>query len=102
MATLYETSGRTKEISPANGVHWTAEELRALVGGYTEVVSTIDGTFMVVNEAYKVLDLELNIPATRLYIHGRSDVILGPAVVVDTRLELDGPRDEEGLQEDVH
>jgi hypothetical protein len=97
MATLYLPDGRTKELRPANGVHWTPEELRSLVQGYTEVVPTIDNTFMVVNEAYKVVTppFELNIPATRLYKHGRQDVILGPALVVDTKLELYGPKEEE-------
>jgi hypothetical protein len=83
-----------KVIRPS-GAHWTREELQDLIGGYPEVLRTIDGEFMVVNEAYKVLDLELNIPATRIYEHGRRDVIMGPALVVDNRLELDGPRDDD-------
>jgi hypothetical protein len=93
MALLIEPTGRTKEIRPGNGSHWTLEELQGLVGGYIEVVRTIDGGFMVINEHGKVLDppLELNIPATRCYVHGRKDVILGPALVVDTREELDAP-----------
>jgi hypothetical protein len=95
MATLYMTDGRTKEVRPSNGVHWTLEELQGFVGGYIELVSTIDGRFMVINEEGKLKELELNIPATRLYIHGRRDVILGDALVVDTKLELDGPDDED-------
>jgi hypothetical protein len=91
---LYLPDGRTKQVRPANGAHWTTEELRGVVGGHTEVLRTVDGEFMVVNEAYKVVSppLELNYPATRLWVEGRRDVILGPALVVDTRLELDGPR----------
>lgn len=95
MATLYQIDGRVKEIHPANGVHWTLAELQALVGGNRAVVSTIDGRFMVINDMGKLEDLELNIPATRLYLHGRNDVIVGNAVVVDTRLEMDGPDGEE-------
>ena len=96
-STLYMTDGRTKEVRPSNGVHWTLEELQGFVGGYFEVVGTVDERFMVINELGKILQspLELNIPATRLYIHGRRDVILGDALIVDTRLELDGPEDEE-------
>ena len=96
-STLYMTDGRTKEVRPSNGVHWTLEELQGFVGGYIEVVGTVDERFMVINELGKVLQppLELNIPATRCYIHGRRDVILGDALIVDTRLELDGPEDEE-------
>ena len=94
---LYQTDGRVREIRPS-GSYWTREELEALVGGCPEVVCTIDNRLMVVNDCGKVMNppLELNIPATRLYVHGRKDVILGPAVVVDTKEELDGPEDGEG------
>jgi hypothetical protein len=90
---LYQPDGRTRELRPSNGVHWTREELQDLVGGPIEEVCTIDGRFMVVNDLGKLQKLELNIPATRLYIHGRKDVIMGNAVVVDTRLELDEPEE---------
>jgi hypothetical protein len=94
MATmLYQPDGRTKQIQPA-GTHWSVAELQALVGGNPEVVSTVDQKFMVINDEGKLLGLELNIPATRIYLHGRKDVIMGNAVVVDTRLELDGPEEE--------
>lgn len=94
---LYTPDGRTKEVRPANGIHWTLAELQSFVGGYVEVLRTVDGGFMAINELGKVVDppLELNIPATRLYIHGRKDVILGPALVVDTKEELDGPDKKE-------
>lgn len=103
---LYMTDGRTKEVRPSNGVHWTLEELQGFVGGYVEVVRTVDGRFMVINELGKVLrpPLELNIPASRLYVHGRRDVILGDALIVDTLLEMNGPKedDEETNGEDAH
>jgi len=84
-------------IAPA-GEHWSLEELQVLVGGYVEVVRTIDGRFMVINELGKVVvpHLPLNKQATRIYQHGRVDPILGPAVVVDSREELDGPEESEG------
>jgi len=101
---LYMTDGRTKEVRPSNGVHWTLEELQGFVGGYIEVVRTVDGRFMVINEMGKLKEMDLNIPATRLYIYGRHDVILGDAVVVDTLLEMNGPEDddEETNGEDAH
>ena len=97
MATLYSVDGRVKGIRPSNGVNWSLEELQTLVGGYIEVVLTVDNRFMVINEQGKVMNppLEANFPATRLYLHGRRDYIAGPAVVVDTKLELDGPDDDE-------
>jgi hypothetical protein len=93
MAVLYTPDSRVKEVQPANGRHWTLEELQAIVGGYVEVVRTVDHCFMVINEEGKIQTppLPLNIPATRLYVHGRKDVILGPALVVSTRAELDAP-----------
>jgi hypothetical protein len=39
--------------------------------------------------------LDLNIPATRIYQHGRVDPIVGPALVVDTKAELDGSDDKD-------
>jgi len=97
MATLYSVDGRVKEIRPSNGVNWSLEELQTLVGGYIEVVRTVDNRFMVINELGKIMNppLEANFPATRLYLYGRRDYIAGPAVVVDTKLELDGPDDDE-------
>ncbi len=93
MTSLYLTDGRVKTVHPANGKHWTLDELQALVGGYIQIVSTVDGRYMVINDNGKIEHLDLNIPATRLYIFGRQDVIMGPAVVVDTMYELDGPED---------
>jgi hypothetical protein len=75
------------------------EELQTLVGGYFEVVSTIDGRFLVLDDNGKLKQKPLNKAATRLYIHGRSDVIVGDAMLVDTRLELDGPDEEEADDE---
>ena len=92
---LYQTDGRVLEVRPSNGLHWTREELTALVGGVPEVVRTNDDRFMVVNDAHQLLELEPNYPATRLYIRGRKEPICGPAVVVDTRLEIDGPAKED-------
>lgn len=96
---LYLPDGRTKQVRPANGAHWTTEELQDFVGGYIEILRTVDGGYMVINETGKVQRpmLDLNRPATRIYQHGRVDPIVGPALVVDTRLELDGPRDEESV-----
>ena len=75
------------------GAHWTQDELQELVGGYIEVVRTIDGRFMVINELGKCVTpmLPLNKNATRIYQHGRVDPIVGPAVVVDSLAEIAGP-----------
>jgi hypothetical protein len=93
MATLYQPDGRTKEVRPSDGKHWTLAELQTMIGQQEiEVVLTTDGKFMVVDEMSKFrAESELNIPATRIYVHGRQDVIIGNALVVDTLAELNGP-----------
>jgi hypothetical protein len=91
MTVLIMTDGRTREVRPFNGKFWTQEEKAVMVGGYPEVVRTVDDRWMVINEAGKVTGLELNIPATRLYIHGRTDVVMGDVLVVDTWAELEEP-----------
>jgi Domain of unknown function (DUF3846) len=92
---LYKTDGTIERVVPSNGVHWSLEELQKFVGGYIEMARTIDGRWLVLNENGKVMTpmLPLNIAATELYIYGQHDPIVGPAVVVDNRLELDGPPD---------
>ena len=88
---LYNPDGRTKQVRPSNGTNWTREELRAFVGGYFALTRTIDGEFMVINDQGKFLGLELNYPATRIYVKGRKDPILGPALVVYNPEELQDP-----------
>lgn len=92
---IYHVDGGVQTVMPANGVHWSLEELQKMVGGYIELCRTRDGRYMVVNENGKVVQpmLPLNYSATRLYQYGEHDPIVGPAVVVDTKLELDGPPD---------
>jgi hypothetical protein len=90
MATFLYTPepGEQIRMVKPRGNFWTTEELQELVGGLPEVLRTIDGRFMVVNETGKLLDLPLNKQATRIYQHGRTDPIVGPAVVADSREEL--------------
>lgn len=95
---LYRTDGTIVPIAPANGVHWTLEELQGLVGGYIETATTIDGRIMIINEHGKIVEpmLPLNVEATRIYRHGRFDPIVGPAVVVDSLQELNAPEEDDG------
>lgn len=95
MATFLRSTGESETLSPANGSHWALEELQLLVGGYIEIVRTLDGRFLVIDENGKNKRKPLNIAATRLYRYGRHDPIVGDVVIVDTKLELDGPDDEE-------
>jgi Domain of unknown function (DUF3846) len=104
-SSLYRTDGTIVPVAPANGVHWTLPELQGLVGGYIEHCCTLDGRIMIVNELGKIVTpmLPLNKEATRIYMHGRVDPIVGPAVVVDSLSELKEPGeddDEEDLDGD--
>lgn len=94
-STLYETNGNIRDISP-HGATWALEELQGIVGGNIEILRTIDDRYMVTNETAKVQRNRLppNVIATMLYKHGDHDYIAGPAVIVDTKLELDGPDDD--------
>jgi hypothetical protein len=89
-----EPDEQIKLVKP-KGDFWTLEELQGLVGGYIEVLRTIDNRIMVVNEMGKLMELPLNKQATRIYQHGRVDPIVGPAIVSDSKEELDGPDDEQ-------
>jgi hypothetical protein len=83
MAMLYSPDGRTKQVRPTQGGVFTNEELWELVGGYYEVTRTLDGEKMLIHDEGKLLGLDLNIPATRIYVYGRRDVIVGNALVLE-------------------
>jgi hypothetical protein len=102
MATFLRTTGEMETISPANGVNWTLPELQTLVGGYIEVGRTTDGRYLVLDEEGKMEHKRkpLNITATKLYQYGRHDPIVGDVVIIDTKLEMNGPDDED--DEDHH
>lgn len=85
MATLYKTDGTIEEVKPRLGSQFELEELQTIVGGWIEIVRTVDGDNMVINEEGKLKRLDLNIKATRIYQHGRHDPIVGPALVVSRR-----------------
>ena len=84
MAMMYLPDGRTKQVRPSQGTCFTNEELWAMIGGYYEVTRTLDGEMMLVDDDGWRKELELNIPATRIFVHGRKQVILGPALVLES------------------
>lgn len=100
MAHLLLPDGTIQNVSPADGKHFTLEELQTLVGGYIEFDESIkEGYDLVTNEEAKLLQLPINPQATALYkwtvVNGRiNDVICGPAVYGATT-ELDRPADDD-------
>ena len=89
---IYST-GERFPVVPANGKHWTVGELQAKVGGYVEIARTTDDKYMVVNEDGKSSKLPFNEVATKLYIFGEVDKIVGNVVIVDNIEELDYPEE---------
>jgi hypothetical protein len=88
MATLLRADGSAEVLAPPNGVNWQLAELQTLVGGYVEVVQTTEGKWLAIDEEGKLKRKPLNVAATRLYKHGRRDVIAGDAVFIETWLEF--------------
>lgn len=95
MAKFLRANGESEVLSPPNGVNWQLGELQTLVGDYIEIVATVDGRYMVLDELGKLKHKPLNREATMLYIHGRHDPIVGDVVIIDTKLEMNGPDDDE-------
>ena len=69
----------------------TLESAQAFVGGYVEGIPFPDGDYLIVNEEGKLMGLEVNEKATKLwrdtfdndnYITGRKDWVAGPAILI--------------------
>ena len=69
----------------------TLESAQAFVGGYVEGIPFPNGDYLIVNEEGKLMGLEVNEKATKLwrdtfdndnYITGRKDWVAGPAILI--------------------
>ena len=69
----------------------TLESAQEFVGGYVEGITFPNGDFLIVNEEGKLMGLEVNEPATKLwrdtfdndnFITGRKDWVAGPAILI--------------------
>ena len=80
---LYKADGTQAPYEPADGKHFTLEELQHAVGGYIEMVNLGDGRMLVVNEEGKVNHLPLNEKGTRLTrgILSWRDLVVGDVLV---------------------
>lgn len=67
MAQIIKTTGEVVEVSPKNGKDFSLEELKAIVGGWIEVVSLHDGRLIVCDEEGKLKGKNRNHKATDLY-----------------------------------
>ena len=69
----------------------TLESAQEFVGGYVEGITFPNGDYLIVNEEGKLMGLEVNEPATKLwrdtfdndnFITGRKDLVAGPAILI--------------------
>ena len=69
----------------------TLESAQEFVGGYVEGITFPNGDYLIVNEEGKLIGLEVNEPATKLwrdtfdndnFITGRKDWVAGPAILI--------------------
>lgn len=86
-ALLYKTDFRIIEITPANGVYFTLEEMQQYVGGLIQIIPLEgeghDDRLLVVHDEGKLIDLSYNLPATLVWIlyYGDTDYVCGDAIV---------------------
>lgn len=81
---IIRADGAQQEYLPANGRHYTLEELKkAIGGGWIEIVHTRDNRLMVMDEEGKLKGFPINRVATALYVHGLQDPIVGDVLVCE-------------------
>lgn len=74
-------------VRPKDGKSFTLDELQGFVGGNIEIVQTKnDNEVMVINEEGKLKGLPVNIIATKRYIYGDHDKIVGDVLLADKHL----------------
>ena len=81
---IIRVDGTREEYLPADGKHYTLEEMKkAIGGGYIQIVQTKDRRLMVLDEEGKLKGLPVNPVATGLYVYGAQDPIVGDVLVCD-------------------
>ena len=86
MTEIIRVDGTREEYLPANGRHYTLEEMqKAIGGGWIEIVHTMDGRLMVIDEEGKLKGFPVNPVASALYVYGDQDPIVGDVLVCEDR-----------------
>jgi hypothetical protein len=85
MAKLIKTDGSVQTIKPLNNETFSLQELQGFVGGYIEIISLKDNTYMVLNEEGKLEGLPINDVATNIWVKnfGQTDYIVGNVLIAD-------------------
>ena len=87
MAVVVRTDGTKDALQPKNNKVFTLEELKSVVGGYIEIVQLTEDYLMVINEEGKLLNLPINVIATRMYRASRNteDFIVGNVLICSNK-----------------
>lgn len=87
MAVVVRIDGTKDALHPKNNKVFTLEELKSVVGGYIEIVPFELGYSMVVNEEGKLLNLPINVIATKIYRASRNtdDFIVGNVLICNNK-----------------
>lgn len=87
MAIVIKTDGTKDALQPKNNKVFTLEELKSVVGGYIEIVQLTEDYLMVINEEGKLLNLPINVIATRVYRASRNteDFIVGNVLICSNK-----------------
>jgi hypothetical protein len=83
MAKIIKANGDTQEVEPKNGTDFSLKEVQKIVGGYMQLLATKDGKIMVIDEDGKLKQKPKNKEATKLYIYGEHDHIVGDALICE-------------------
>lgn len=87
MAELIRVDGTRETVTPKNGTdfQFKGEAYDLLGTDMIQIVETIDGRIMLIDEEGKLKEKPINVAATRLYKYREHDVIVGDALVCDSR-----------------
>jgi hypothetical protein len=85
-AILFKTSGMMLDATPKNGKTYTLKEMQSMVNGLIQVIdlSPAVNALMVMNEEGKLLELPLNVNATRIFrmaFEGTDDFVVGDVLI---------------------
>lgn len=85
MAKIYRIDGSFEIVEPANGTDFTLDEMKAIVGGYIEILPVGKDSLMVCNEEGKLMGLPVNEIAT-LFVraNGIFDCVVGDVLICDS------------------
>lgn len=87
MAVVIKTDGTMDALYPKNNKVFTLEEQKSVVGGYIEIVQLTEDYLMVINEEGRLLNLPINVIATRVYRASRNteDFIVGNVLICSNK-----------------